>query len=81
MDPTVGRKDDLLWVVDATYRRFLRRPTVGLFFAPPVAPSEWGSVRPIFGLEPLLDEGRGGSRINLSSAVLIGEIPMGEVSG
>ena len=44
MDPTVGRKDDLLWVVDATYRRFLRRPTVGLFFASPVAPSEWGSV-------------------------------------
>ncbi|GEM_PF-6936803 len=81
MDPTVGRKDDLLWVIDATYRRFLRRPIVGLFFAPPVAPSVWGSVRPIFGLEPLLDEGRGGSRINLSSAVPIGEIPMREVSG
>ena len=44
MDPTVGRKDDLLWVVDATYRRFLRRPTVGLFLPLPVGPSEWGSV-------------------------------------
>ncbi len=57
MDPTVGRKDDLLWVVDATYRRFLRRPTVGLFLPLPVDPSERGRAWLAFGLEPLLDMG------------------------
>ena len=29
--PTVGRRKNLLWVVDATYRRSVRRPTVGFF--------------------------------------------------
>ena len=29
--PTVGRIDDLPWVVKATYRGSSRRPTVGLF--------------------------------------------------
>ena len=33
--PTVGRRKNLLWVVDATYRRSSRRPTVG-FFLPPL---------------------------------------------
>ena len=33
--PMVGRSYDLLWVVDATYRRSSRRPTVG-FFLPPL---------------------------------------------
>ena len=32
--PTVGRRKNLLWVVDATYGRSSSRPTVGLFFAP-----------------------------------------------
>ena len=29
--PTVGRRKNLLWVVDATYRGSVRRPTVGFF--------------------------------------------------
>ena len=29
---TVGRLSDLPWVVDATYSRFFRRPTVGRFW-------------------------------------------------
>ena len=33
--PTVGRRKNLLRVVDATYRRSSRRPTVG-FFLPPL---------------------------------------------
>ena len=30
--PTVGRLENLLWVVDATYRGSVSRPTVGLFW-------------------------------------------------
>ena len=29
--PTVGRRKNLLWVVNATYGRSVRRPTVGFF--------------------------------------------------
>ena len=32
--PTVGRRKNLLWVVDATYRGSVRRPTVGPFRSP-----------------------------------------------
>ena len=30
-DPTVGRRKNLLWVVETTYRGSQRRPTVGFF--------------------------------------------------
>ena len=30
--PTVGRRCDLLWVVETTYSRFFGRPTVGRFW-------------------------------------------------
>ena len=33
-DPTVGRACDLPWVVETTYSRFFRRPTVGRFLGP-----------------------------------------------
>ena len=32
--PTVGRRKNLLWVVDATYGRSSRRPTVDPFLPP-----------------------------------------------
>ena len=32
--PTVGRRKNLLWVVDATYRRSSRRSTVDPFLLP-----------------------------------------------
>ncbi|ERJ72522.1 hypothetical protein HMPREF1556_00644 [Porphyromonas sp. oral taxon 278 str. W7784] len=47
--PTVGRRKNLLWVASPTYRRSLRRPTVGFFFALPKAFPE---ARPFYEYVP-----------------------------
>ena len=47
--PTVGRRKNLLWVASPTYRRSLRRPTVGFFFALPKAFPE---ARPFYEYTP-----------------------------
>ena len=44
--PTVGRLDDLLWVVLATYCRFFRRPTVDRFLPLPSPHSKRGEFSP-----------------------------------
>jgi len=47
---TVGRLCDLPWVVETTYSRFFRRPTVGRFLTLPKRPLEAGSGRVSFSI-------------------------------
>ena len=43
--PTVGRRKNLLWVVDATYGRSSRRPTVDPFLPLPKRVNETACIR------------------------------------
>ena len=51
---TVGRLCDLPWIVETTYSRFFRRPTVGRFLTPSEVPCQAGWRGPLLGDE---DEG------------------------